>query len=226
MFKLLLSALLVIFSTSLASAQSRIVTTSGNVFIGSVLDEDKFEISIRTADGIDIKVPRDKIESISYGRTAPAITPSSPTSAPISSSTQESFSATPSIGAEDDGHLAFGIAIGTPGGLGLAAAYHQQGFGARFSLMALPEDFGLQTSMLQQIAKTGPMEFKVGLISGFSYVGGDRSTNYEDYSWLYTGPAASIELFGMFTEVGLSFGFGSYSNPQVMYQLGYAYHLN
>jgi hypothetical protein len=124
MFKLLLSALLVIISASLATAQSRIVTRSGNVFIGSILDEDRSEVSIRTADGIEIKVPRDRIESISYGRTQAVVLESQAANAPTSQLLQAETT-------EDGGTFSAGISLGNHGDVGLNIGYNEDGYSAR-----------------------------------------------------------------------------------------------
>jgi hypothetical protein len=81
---------------------------------------------------------------------------------------------------------------------------------------------GLQVGMMKRIATTGHLDINAMLISGFSVFRGGYP--YYDQTWLYAGPALSLDLFGIYAEGGLTLGIGDFSNPQLAVQLGYAYH--
>lgn len=217
MIKLLICVLVVGFSLSTASAQSRIVTTSGSVFVGSIVDEDKVEIALRTADGIDVTIPRDKIESISYGRLG------------VQSGHAHTELAGPISGSSTDlsevgGHISAGFSLGNHGDAGLNIGYHENGYSARVSAIGLANDaFLLQTSLMKGVINSGPLEIKAGLISGYLWFAGSSSHGGVPSSAMYAGPALAVEVLGIFSEVGYGLKLSNGSG-YLLYQLGYAYH--
>lgn len=203
-------------------AQSRITTVTGATYSGRILNEDSREVLIRTTDSLDITIPRDKIESVSYGKVTRSVTAPTPHSAeaePIQ------WQPAPIMSEPEEPHWAAGLALGTPAALQPVVAYYSGEWGVRGSAMMYPETVvGLQVGLMKRILKSGELDVNAALISGFSVLEGDRSNFYNDEMWVYAGPALSLDLFGIFAEGGLTLGIGDFSNPQLMFQLGYAYH--
>lgn len=184
-----------------ALAQSTVTTVTGQVYRGSILSDSPEAIEVMTVDSIAVRIPRERIESISYGRSG-VITEVSGTTSPLGIQPRGRF-------------FAVGATFGTPGGLNLTVGHYWEEWGARLSGMVLGDIGGFQLNGLKLIERSGRFEAHAGLAVGAATIGRDE--------WLYIMPTIDANWRGMFLELGLSIGAGDYSNPQLMFQLGYFY---
>ena len=116
-----------------------------------------------------------------------------------------------------------GLTIGTPGGLNLLFGYISGiiGFRAEIGTIPIPSDFdghynfigfGAQANLMFNLNKSETFEQNVSLWVGYSDWYPRRIT--------YFGPSIDINYHKYFLEIGLVFGAGLYSNPQLMMQFG------
>jgi hypothetical protein len=224
MLKHIILVLTFAFIAQSSYAQSRITTVTGGIYVGTILSEDSKEILVRTTDSLEITIPREKIESVSYGKVMKNVTGGhSQIDVPAQNTVVYEPAPRPIFMRQDEPHWSFGAALGTPAGIQPVLGYHSGEWGVRASAMLIPDAVaGLQVGMMKRIATTGHLDINAMLISGFSVL--DEGYPYYDQTWLYAGPALSLDLFGIYAEGGLTLGIGDFSNPQLAVQLGYAYH--
>jgi hypothetical protein len=77
---------------------------------------------------------------------------------------------------------------------------------------------------MKELISTGPMSINAGLISGYLWFSGDYSYRGIPTSDIYAGPAVSLNVLGMYSEIGYTYGFGQKEGAYLLYQVGYAYH--
>ena len=133
---------------------------------------------------------------------------------------------------EKKGYPMFGITAITPGGLNLLFGQHFGNFGIRLQGGLLPLSatmWGFQGNLLYNFQKSESFENNISIAfgqlnipikKGFSLWEG---TIYENGDWTYAAVCYDFNTSGFFLEIGLSFGSGYFSNPQVLLQLGYVY---
>ena len=207
-----------------ASAQARIVTVTGGIYVGTILSEDSKAVVLLTTDSLDITIPREKIESLSYGRVQRNMTGATAPSDIPDQNTIRYYPPQPILARVDEPHWSFGASLGTPAGIQPVIGYHSGEWGVRASAMIVPDaTAGLQAGIMKRITSTGHLDLNLMLISGVSMIH-ERYPRYSEYMWMYAGPALSLDIFGLFAEGGLTLGIGDFSNPQLTAQLGYAYH--
>jgi hypothetical protein len=196
-----------------AAAQTTTITTrEGKEFKGKVVTEGADAITLIGADSVEIKVPRSQIRSIVYND-------SSTTTAVSTGSTAAAAPAVP----EKTSFPILGAALGTPAGLNGIVGYYFDGWGVRASAMYLPTINGIEVEFLRNIGRSGTFSHNVHVGAGVSHmeIPGDLYTLEEIYDWRYFTAGYDINWNSFHVSAGLSWGSGSYSNPQLMFQLGY-----
>ena len=243
LFRLIFSFLpaLLIF-TNYSYSQVEITTQSGDAFVGILYKQDDKTITLKTFDLIEIKILEKEIEVTKKLKTRlitnsgheysghikklennkyTVITDSgSEIEIPVSSVKEYSTNST--VGkSKIDEYGMIGGALGTPGVLNLILGYQfNNSFGNKLSFGGFyGEDpvFGLQINAMFNIIKRPSVEQNISLGFGWSQI---------EHSWLYTGIFYDINIYGVYSELGLTIGDGIYSNPQLFFQLGYVYRYN
>lgn len=189
----------------------RITTTVSTEVVGQLIREDANEILVRSDQGVDIIVYRANIVSIAYGTysTISSMSLRTPLSAP------QSFSS-------------FGATLGTPAGLNIRYGYHDQDFG--FHAMAgylSSELYGFQLSPMYTISNSERTFFYFSWMLGYSYLTITESAGPfavpVSREWAYAGFGFTLMSRGLILEAGLSGGYGDYSSPNILFQIGYMY---
>jgi hypothetical protein len=125
-----------------------------------------------------------------------------------------------------------GIALGTPSGLNLILAAHTNDVLFKISGSYLGNSlFGGQFDIGYKISEFNETYHGIGLGFGFARLTTTEEESYGwDYyevrtrhHWEYVSLNYMLNTFGFYFNAGLSVGSGSFSNPQLMVQIGYAY---
>ncbi len=206
MSKLCFLLLLFLLATSLRAQTTRnaehltaeIKTKGGEVFRGQITRETADTVFIINDQGKQEFVLRSRIESISYAAHRLA----------------------------DFGEV--GITIGTPSGLNLVAGYMWRHVGVRLSGLYLGSISGVQLGIPINIARFESTSHDISLVAATSSItthqtdvfGGTTEVNH---NFTGVGPAYELNAGGFYLELGLLFGSGTYSSPQLAFQIGYVH---
>ncbi|HPI19980.1 MAG TPA: hypothetical protein PKY56_06375 [Candidatus Kapabacteria bacterium] len=124
----------------------------------------------------------------------------------------------------------FGANFGTPAVFNIVLGFHSEKFGIRFSGMYLGSSYGIQASLPLKFYESKDVYHAIALALGFSHIETEETVLYYKYTrareWTYFSLSYNLNLYGFFLEGGLSVGDGSYSNPQLMFQIGYVHRFN
>ena len=119
----------------------------------------------------------------------------------------------------------YGITIPMPGGVNLVTTqYLGPRIGVRLTGGYLPARdgghlAGGQVGLVWKAKEWGSSLADIGLIGGYSEIDRGCPCSLDDY-WRYGGAAGSYKWRAFFVEGGLTFGSGTYSNPQAVLQIG------
>ena len=149
-----LSLLFVLVAAQSALGQSRIITTSGAIYLGTIISEDHERISFMTEDSVNVQIPRNRVESVSYGRVSGQVEPSL-----VLSTAGERSVISASHDLEE--HWALGLALGTPAIFQPTLAFYDANFAGRASIMYWGEG-GLQISALYGLYQTRNVRLHAG----------------------------------------------------------------
>lgn len=197
--------LLVVLIASSVFAQNRVVTLNGLEFEGEIIRADADTIVLRKHDSSIVAFPKSILRNIEYN---------------VVPRDQQAF-------------WSLGASIGTPGALHIAGAYDIRRFGMRVSAGWIGTAYGAQCALGYKLRSEDHLSHEVGILVGVSHI--DLENTIEDiqngqfvvedniYDWLYAGVAYTLHLSGIFAEIGLSVGQGTFSNPQLVGQLGYLF---
>jgi hypothetical protein len=121
-----------------------------------------------------------------------------------------------------------GVLFGTPSGVNLTSAIHANDFIFRLTGMYLPNVYGIQADFGYKFSEEDYTYHAITLSGGVSrFESGDSYDYYYYYQrydyWDYIGLNYMLNTRGFLFAVGLSAGSGTFSNPQLMLQIGYSY---
>jgi hypothetical protein len=117
-----------------------------------------------------------------------------------------------------------GVNVGTPAGLNAAFGRWFGLFGLRLSGMVYGSALaGMQLNFGYKLSDNSNRSHVLALIAGSSHLEDSRGWYIRDKSWTYLGAVYELNLGGFFLQAGASVGEGDYSNPQLMFQIGYMY---
>lgn len=116
-----------------------------------------------------------------------------------------------------------GATILMPGGVNLIYGYQDENYGIRLTAGYIGYAMGVQVNLLKNISKSASFEHNISLAFGTSRFEDTSYWYYNVFRWTYAGLCYDLNFHGFFLEAGLNVGTGSYSNPQVMAQIGYVY---
>lgn len=197
--------LLCIVVTSVSVAQTQIKTQSGKTYIGKVLSDSGDQVVMRTTEGNKVTL----LKSYISGREENVD--------PSTISTQLAFP----LG---------GLTLGTPGAFHILGGYYFGPVGTRASIGYLASMYGIQVNVYRNLSRSDRFSHNLGIAAGYSHIPHIDAdpvfgfpTVVGDYHWTYIGAMYDVNINGIFGEIGLSFGSGSFHNPQLMLQVGYVY---
>jgi hypothetical protein len=131
---------------------------------------------------------------------------------------------------------ALGILLGTPGGLNLTSAYFANQFGLRFLAGTNINDmYGFELDLEYILTSEKHYYASIDILGGYSYLGKYYTYLYDNYNaysisyikdWLYLGAEGNLNFYGFNISLGLSFGSGYFSSPQLIANIGYVYRFN
>ncbi|RMF67870.1 MAG: hypothetical protein D6743_04190 [Calditrichaeota bacterium] len=84
--------------------------------------------------------------------------------------------------------------------------------------MITPHVRGVQGNLVYRLADRRALQWDVSLVVGSAVIDYDSRQ-----TWSYTGVTTGLNLHGLFLEVGMSWGQGNFSNPQVIGQVGFVF---
>ncbi len=174
-----------------------VITNDGKEYSGKIISEDSLQIVIEDAT-TRITVFKTQITSIKYFTDVKEL-------------------------AKVNGDFTFvGISLLTPGGVNIVVGKDFGKFGARLAAGYIGTAAGIQGNFLFNLSRSKSFNSHLSVGVGSSVIG--TSNRYSSSStWTYIGGFYDLNYGGFFLETGLSIGSGSYSNPQLMLQLGYVY---
>jgi hypothetical protein len=137
---------------------------------------------------------------------------------------------------------ALGASFGTPAGLNAVAGYTGTRLFARASGMYLGTSLsGAQLDLGFVVRRNSRLTMTAGPIAGTTHIEIDDTYSHRTLNWSYLGGAFSMQIGGLFGQLGLSWGTGNehryewdpyegpiesthpVSNPQLLGQIGYVY---
>lgn len=205
LFLLLLSIALPLHAqqTHKRDTVTAIKTTSGVVYLGSVIRETSDSIYFKTVDSVNLQLPRSAVVSVDYKAPKP-----------------------PTHWSE------FGGVFGTPAGLNFVVGAHWPAIGVRLSGAYWGHALsGIQVGIPYTFASNANTTHSVGLIAGTSFLSlpttqmtyYGTTTTYTDNYWTSVGAAYDLNAGGFALQVGLTVGTGTFHNPQIAFQIGYVH---
>jgi len=118
-----------------------------------------------------------------------------------------------------------GATVGTPTGINGAFGYCLNTVGVRVSGMYIKAGersqlSGFQLNFGYRLSDNVNRNHTLAVVGGSTLIR-DSKINVADKRWSYLGVVYNLNSYGFFLEAGLSAGEGSYSSPQLLFQIGY-----
>ncbi len=192
-------------SDSTKVKRCKIIQANGNELVGEIVREDSLEIVLKS-EGVESKVSRIQIKQITY----------------LNKHEWESDSLQKEI--EPKQEFVIGATLGSPAiynaRLGSRSA---EGLSFQVSGMYSKDVYGFQLSPILLLSKNEKTYQYLSFMFGYSYIRGPEQSGYvtEVNTWTFAGVGYVLNTRGFFLELGLSVGRGSYSSPQLIFQIGY-----
>lgn len=121
----------------------------------------------------------------------------------------------------------FGGTLGTPAGLNLVYNNHFDNFILQLSGLYLGPIRGIQLGFCWKVSESENNYHAFGGAIGSSYFEEEKEDYYYSYTeinkWTYVAAVYNFNYNGFYLQPGLSFGEGTFSNPQLLIQIGYVY---
>ncbi|HWF45292.1 MAG TPA: hypothetical protein VG537_11680 [Candidatus Kapabacteria bacterium] len=182
-----------------------IETVSGATYYGSIVRESPDTVFLKTEDNASVELLRNTIASINYEATK-----------------------------LPNHYWAVGGVLGTPAGGNFVVGSYWEHLGVRLSFGYWGDALaGFELSLPINLYRSEHTSHDIALVLLYTQIG----TTEQDFDWNtglpynYTfertfagiGPAYQVNLSGFSGELGLTFGSGDFSNPELIFQLGYVY---
>jgi len=118
-------------------------------------------------------------------------------------------------------YAVLGLSLAGPAGLNFIAGYYFKYFGFHISGMFYhPEMTGGQLNLLWKFYESRRFIHSVSVVGGITHFD-STSVGLDIVDWKYGGIAYNFYWSGFFAELSITMGDGNYTNPHVMFQLGY-----
>jgi hypothetical protein len=126
----------------------------------------------------------------------------------------------------NNSYFEIGGNLGFPAAVNAYIGFWYGLFGIHASGMHIYLADGLQANIALNLYDQTNIRHSLSLAGGFSNIRKDKRGSegiLKNFHWEYIGSTYNIFYKGFWTEIGLSFGEGNYTNPQLLFQLGYVY---
>lgn len=208
---LLLIIFTVIHSYNLFATNNKdqIILKSGEIVNGKIVEHNKgSNITIITDDGVKIVYPINMIEKVEM------------TGLPVSRPKFRDVFTTAELG----------FTIGTPAGINLVLSKHKEQYLFRFSGMYWGSGLkGLQMELGYKFSENRNRYHAINILAGLLSIKSTENqgfgTTIKTNNWQYFGIAYNFNLYGFYLQPGFSIGEGNFTNPQLMFQIGYVYRI-
>jgi hypothetical protein len=192
-------------NASRSDAQTRIEVRSGATYVGRIIADTADVLVLRTTDSTDVTIKKSNISRLEVGEF-----------------TKEG---------RRRSYASLGVTLGTPAGIHALGGYYFGDIGLRAHAGYWGGLYGGQISLVRNLSQGDRMTHSLSLGAGYSHITLQHSRfvawGVEEYTttdeWKYVSAAYSVNWHGFFLELGLSVGSGTFSNPQLMGQIGYVY---
>lgn len=115
-----------------------------------------------------------------------------------------------------------GINLGTPSGINGAFGYWNGPIGYRITGMYYGSDLnGIQLNIGFKLSDNTKQMHNLALIAGTLQFKDENGNTEGIMYWKYIGLVYNLNFQGFFLETGLTIGNGSFSSPQLVFQIGY-----
>ena len=201
----------------------RVTTKDGIAFQGYCTKENNYEMWITGSDETEYQIKKSQIKNtLILKKGGDRYNPYDIIDEISSSEIQPEPQSPKKNKIENNEYPMFGATLFMPGGLNFVGGYHYDNFGAIGEVGYFPSViFGFQIEFLYNLKSSRQFEHNLGIGGGFSYMFYDGEEDWGYLELLY-----NLNIYGFFIEAGLSIGSGSYTNPQVRFQIGYVYRFN
>lgn len=121
-----------------------------------------------------------------------------------------------------------GLYLGTPAGINLTGAIHADRLLVRLSGMSLSTISGIQVDVGYKFSEKLKTYHALTVGVGTFKIASTQTDSYNSSSvnwWDYVSLNYMLNTKGFLLGVGLSVGDGTFTNPQLMFQIGYSYQI-
>jgi hypothetical protein len=235
-------------AASNAFSQVEIETLDGRDISGFIIHSDDNSVRLQLAEGIEVDIKTKNIRKINKRYSTIHTTGGGELEAHISLVNDSAFEASTKDGFPlkiDRKNIMYysfdnlssqypfiGLTLVQPGGFNLTGGGHfSDVLGIRATVGMVPGSmFGTQFNLLYSLSRLEHFESNISILGGYSII--ERGHDYygqaveNDMDWLYFGTSIDANIYGIFLELGLTVGSGYFSNPQLLFQIGYVYRFN
>lgn len=200
-------------SDSTKVRRCKITLASGSELVGEIVREDSSGIVLKS-EGVESKVSRTHIKQVTY----------------LNADELESEETTVfrKKSKKETSEFVGGLTLGTPAVGHVRVGGRFDGWAMHASLGYWGEVYGIQLSPMLLLSRDEKTYHYLSGMVGYSHLRYARVTstwNYinirEQVEWLYAGAGYVFNTRGFFLELGLTAGAGSFSTPQLIFQIGY-----
>lgn len=124
----------------------------------------------------------------------------------------------------DRHYTEFGVTLGTPGGLNAVIGRWFGPFGLKLSGMYLGSLYGAQLEFSAKLSENKVRTHAITGMLGTLHLDTKNDFNLTEHkNWDYFGLAYTLNVSGFYLQAGLSVGNGSFTSPQILFQIGYVH---
>ena len=190
----------------------KILLTNGKEFVGEIVAEDSVAIVIKN-EFMESQILKSRVRQITYFAAG--------------ESASEEYTVIP-VKKEKDSEVIIGATFGTPAVGNIRVGVRSEKAAFHFSGGYWGEVFGFQLNPMLLLSKDEKTYHYLSALLGYSHLESERIYRIGQYTiideglnWLYGGVGYVFNTRGFFLELGLSAGSGSFTSPQLMFQIGY-----
>lgn len=117
-----------------------------------------------------------------------------------------------------------GVSLGFPSAVNLMTAFWLNNIGVRLSGLYIGIAKGVQFNLCYKFLENKNKYHSIALVIGNSDIEKDKFGRIylKNFHWQYTGIVYDLNIKHFWSEIGFSYGFGNYKNPQIIFQIGYS----
>lgn len=190
----------------------KILLTNGKEFVGEIVAEDSVAIVIKN-EFMDSQILKSRVRQITYF------------AAGESGSEERVFVPEKK---ENNTEVTIGATFGTPAVGNIRVGVRTEKLAFHYSGGYWGDVFGFQLNPMLLLSKDEKTYHYLSALIGYSHLKSEQIYRIGPYTiidegvnWLYGGVGYVFNTRGFFLELGLSAGTGSFTSPQLMFQIGY-----